>query len=388
MPAKILIGADFVPTESNYEYFKNGDVQTLVGNDLLKALNESDFSIFNLEVPLTDKKDPIAKCGPNLIAPTHTINGLKAINPHFFTLANNHILDQGQQGLTSTLKVLSSAGIDYAGAGENLKEAKKPYIVTINGIKIGIYCCTEHEFTIATAESAGANPFDPLESFDHVTKLKEVTDYVIVLYHGGKEHYRYPSPNLQKICRKFVDKGANLIVCQHSHCIGAQEEWKGGNIIYGQGNFLFDRSDSECWQSSLLIEVTLTRTLDGITSNFVYLPLEKKENKVRFAKNENAEKILLDFNKRSEEITNINEVCSKYKKFSQEMLTDYLIGFSGSKKRDLIFRVLNKVSNYHYSKWLMKCRYGKKERIILQNFIECEAHRELLLTGLKDANDE
>ena len=43
-------------------------------------------------------------------------------------------------------------------------------------------------------------------------ELKKQCDYVIVLYHGGKEHYRYPSPYLQKVCRKIVDKGADIVV--------------------------------------------------------------------------------------------------------------------------------------------------------------------------------
>lgn len=80
---KIIIGADLVPTESNYKYFEAGDVDKLIGKDLSEKLQAADFTIFNLEVPLTDTASPIDKCGPNLIAPTSTIAGLKAINPHF-----------------------------------------------------------------------------------------------------------------------------------------------------------------------------------------------------------------------------------------------------------------------------------------------------------------
>ena len=65
------------------------------------------------------------------------------------------------------------------------------------------------------------------------------------IINGGKEHYRYPSPDLQKICRKFIDKGADLVVCQHSHCIGCEEKYNHGTIVYGQWNFLFDRSNIE-----------------------------------------------------------------------------------------------------------------------------------------------
>lgn len=83
MPAKIIIGADLVPTESNYNYFKGCETEYLIGKKITEKLNNADFTIFNLEVPLTDKKNPINKCGPNLSAPTDTIAGIKAINSHF-----------------------------------------------------------------------------------------------------------------------------------------------------------------------------------------------------------------------------------------------------------------------------------------------------------------
>lgn len=194
---------------------------------------------------------------------------------HFLTLANNHILDQGAQGLASTMQTLDAAGIAYAGAGHTRAEARKPWIRQVGDQKIGIYCCAEHEFSIAPPDSPGANPFDPLESFDDVASLRKDCDYLIVLYHGGKEHYRYPSPNLQKICRKFVRAGANLVVCQHSHCVGCKEDYQDGTIVYGQGNFLFDDSDSEFWQTSLLLSVT--------DSGVSYLPLVKRKNTVRLA---------------------------------------------------------------------------------------------------------
>lgn len=354
MPARIMIGADLVPTEQNYQYFKGGDAETLVGIELLKKLNSADFTIFNLEVPLADQKQPIEKCGPNLIAPTDTIKGLKPINPYFFTLANNHILDQGKQGLDSTITVLNKAEIAYAGAGSNLKEAQKPYIIAVDGIKVGIYCCAEHEFTIAEATSAGANPFDPLESLDHVSNLRKQCDYVIVLYHGGKEHYRYPSPYLQKVCRKLVEKGTDLVVCQHSHCIGAQEEWKNGRIVYDQGNFLIDHSESEYWKTSLLLELTLERDPDGIVADVIYHPLVKCGNKVRLAEKEKAAQILSEFEERSKSILDPEKVQGEYCKFAESMLGGYLNALSGSGHRKLLFRVINKFSGYHFSAWLLK----------------------------------
>lgn len=368
----ILIGGDFVPTKSNFKLFSSANSAELLGDNLLKVLKQADFRVFNLEVPLTDQEEPIMKCGPNLIAPTSTINGIKQIQTDLLTLANNHILDQGEQGLYSTIKVLEENDIDYVGAGSNLNQAAQPYIWERNGIRVGIYACAEHEFSIATKNSPGANPFDPLESLDHIQDLAGKCDYLIVLYHGGKEHFRYPSPDLQKICHKIVDKGANLVVCQHSHCIGAFEKYSGGTIVYGQGNFLFDHSESEFWQTSLLLNVILT----GGSMSVEYIPIVKHGNVIRLADEQQSEEIMQGFNERSRQILDEGFVQQEYDKFADQMLNGYLEIFHG---RRIISRILNKLFRHRR----MKRIYSENDLITMQNIVECEAHKELLQTGLK-----
>ncbi len=373
MSDEIIIGGDLVPTRSNYRLFEQGDVENLIGLKLLEKFNNAAFTIFNLEVPLADEHHPIAKSGPNLIASTATVKGLKAINPHFFGLANNHILDQGIEGLESTVNTLVDADIEYSGVGKNLDEASKPFLKEIGGKKIGVYCCAEHEFSIATEFTQGANPFDPLESFEHVEDLKKETDYVIVLYHGGKEHYRYPSPNLQRVCRKLVDKGADLVVCQHSHCIGCEEKYKFGTIVYGQGNFLFDNSDSEFWKTGLLI---------GLNENFEvsYYPIVKAENTVRLADSDKSKEILDAFYKRSEAIKDHDFVETEYSKFADSFRSTYLGAFFG--KKTVIARILNKLTRGRMFKVMLKNKYTMASMIQIANYVDCEAHRELMLKGL------
>lgn len=308
---KLLFAGDTVPTSSNYALFESADLKALVGKEIESLLTQSDFFILNLEAPLVDKDSPIAKCGPNLRASTSTVKGLQAMKPGLISLANNHIMDHGEQGLISTLDVLKQAGIAYTGVGNNLKEASNPYIANVQGHRIGIYCCAEHEFSIASDNMPGANPFDPFESLDHIARLKEKTDHVIVLYHGGKEHYRYPSPTLQKACRRMVDKGANIVICQHSHCIGCKEEYRGATIVYGQGNFIFDHSESEFWQTSLLLEVNIY----GEEHNSIkYHPFVKDKNTVRMAHEDEATQILEGFILRSEEIKQLGFIETQYKR--------------------------------------------------------------------------
>ncbi|NFO31260.1 CapA family protein [Clostridium botulinum] len=368
----LLIAGDLVPTPSNIHLFKKADINSLFGEELLSLWNSVNMRILNLEVPLTDKESPIVKCGPNLIAPTNTINGIKALNPSLITLANNHILDQGEQGLKSTQDILNRNNIQFIGAGDNLSEASRAYVIQQDGLKIGVYNCTEYEFTIATEKNSGANPFDPLESIDHIHNLKEQCDYVIALYHGGKEHYRYPSPYLQKVCRKIVEKGADIVICQHSHCIGCFEEYKNSTIIYGQGNFIFDDCESEFWQTSLLIKLQIKY---GI--KIEYIPIVKRGNIVRLAKDEVAKEILKSFIKRSKEIQQKGFIEIRYKEFAKKNAELYLRSFSGFGKW------ISRFDRYLLKGSLLKYKYDKKRLLAIQNFIECEAHRELVLAGLK-----
>ena len=373
----ILIGADFVPTTSNTALFAGGNAEELFGSELNALLNSADYRIFNLETPLCDKPSPISKCGKNFMAPTACVNGYAAAHADLLTLANNHILDQGEAGLAATCGALQQKGIAYVGVGDTPAKAAIPKIFMIKDKRVGVLACAEHEFSIVGEHTAGANPFDPLETPDQVAALRAGCDYVIVLYHGGKEYYRYPSPQLQKTCRKRVQKGADLVVCQHSHCIGCEEQFQGGTIVYGQGNFLFDNSNNEMWQTALLI---------GVDDSFhvTYYPLSKNGNTVRLAQGEAGERILGDFFDRSEQIRQDGFVQKQFAAFAREQTETYLMAFGG--RRSVFFYALNKLFGYRLNKRVLR-RYGKEERQKLRNCLECEAIREVIIGGCTENGD-
>lgn len=367
----ILIGSDIVPTKCNEQLFINCNTRELLGSSLIDEINMADYFILNLEVPLTNKSNPISKCGPNLIAREECMHGLKSINSCFYTLANNHIMDQGEEGLLNTIDLLNINNIDYAGVGGNLNSMKHSFLKTIKEKRIGIYCCTESEFSIATHNSSGANPFDPLKSYAHVENLKKQCDLLIVLYHGGKEHYRYPSPNLQKIFRKFSDYGANIVIAQHTHCVGCKEDYNNSILVYGQGNFLFNYKRNEYWNNSLLLKITLDEDF-----SISFLPLIQTDTGVRMAKEDEKNTILSDFNNRSKQILQPGFLENEYNQLANDRITEYLVALSNN---NLILRVLRKISN----RVLLKI-YNRNSLNRILNFIECEAHRELLIRGLKN----
>lgn len=365
----ILIMGDLLPTPSNYAFFENGDVLALLGTELLDMLKEKVYIIANLEGPLTEATKGINKSGPILKGTENSINGIKQMQINCCSLANNHILDYGMEGLQSTIRIMRENGIDVVGAGDTLEKAAKPFVFLVNGLKVGVYSCAEYEFTIATNQTGGANPFDSLEIVDHINDLRTHVDYVIVLYHGGKEHYRYPAPYVQKRCRKLIEKGADLVVCQHSHCIGCKEEYLNGTIVYGQGNFLFDRGENEFRNSGLIIKV------NPYSNNIEYIPIMKHGNAVRLANIDKKQEILKGFMKRSEEIMEEGIVEKKYKEFANQMIQAYDTGSLGVLGRILRLLKLQK---------LAKMFFGKGDSLRITNNLRCEAHRDIYIEGLKE----
>jgi len=372
----MIIGGDIVPTKQNEKYFGSGDTEALLGKELTDVLRKADYRIFNLEVPLTDRETPNAKFGPNLIAPTTAAKGLKAMGADLLTLANNHIMDQGKEGLASTLSALKEQEIAYVGVGSHSEEAAEPYFFELEGKKFGVYACAEHEFSIVTATEPGANPIDPLETPDQIKASKEKCDYLIILYHGGKEHFRYPSPGLQKTCRKLIDKGADLVVCQHSHCIGCEEKYKKGTIVYGQGNFLFIKDTSEYWKTSLLLEI-------DEKGDVRYIPLVQTRNGVRLADENEREEVLSAFRKRGEEIRQPGFVEKNYHEYAHRQLGYYLLEFSGREVIIFAFRVLDKLCGHKLrDKLTLRKSYTRRHHLLVRNFVECEAHSELIREAL------
>lgn len=228
-------------------------------------------------------------------------------------LSNNHVFDFGIQGLKDTMNNLDRVGLPYTGVGENDTDSRKPYIIEKDDKKIGFINVCEHEYSYALPDRIGTNPYDPYLTMRDIRTLKKQVDFVIVIYHGGKEHCRYPSPRLRTLCQEMVENGASVVLTQHSHCIGCYENYKGGHIVYGQGNFHFCKKNmAETWYTSLLVQLNIDKEV-----NIEFYPIITNEASIELAKGEQATEILNAFAKRNKELINGNwrkdwhEYCEK-----------------------------------------------------------------------------
>lgn len=344
-------------------------IDDYIDSSITDFLSTSNFRVINLEGPICSKGlKPLLKYGINIHMTKEDFEAIYSkIKPSLVNLANNHIMDYGITGLANTIDTLNEMNIPYIGVGKSTLDMADSFNVVLKNKRICFYSCAENEFANATQFQPGANPYDPLESFDRVKDLKKGSDFLIVLYHGGKEYYRYPTPNLQKICRKFIDSGANLVLCQHSHTIGCEEQYNRGTIVYGTGNFIFPMGNNEYWREGSLISVDVEKEF-RIKQSFVI----QEKSKYSMANCQESRNILEAQQNRSQEIKVEGFVHTKFEKYSSSLLNRYLLNIY----KPFGLRVINKVRGNVVD------LHSTNKLLVLYNYLNCEAHSEIIKSAL------
>lgn len=327
---RISIGGDISihGSEIVEKLFSEQDARSLF-QDVPQTWEESDYVLVNLECAITDKDAKIKKFGPNLKAPYGTAEVLKKIGVTHCCLSNNHIFDFGKVGVKDTIAELDKNQIGYTGYGQDEQTARRNLYIEKDGQRICVICVCEHEYSYALPNREGARAYDPYDTNDDIVEAKKNADFVVVIYHGGKEECQYPSPRLLKACRSMIKHGADVVLCQHSHCIGCYENYHGGHILYGQGNFHFvydAMMGKPTWKEGLLVHLNFT---DKCTIEFVPTMIEEKG--IRLANADEKKRILDKLKERSASIQDgswqenwakICETFNRYKRIVSEETID------------------------------------------------------------------
>lgn len=367
----VIIFGDICPQWNKTQQFNTGDYNS-VFNDISNVIFDADYVVANLESPATCSENKLEKNSCNLKCGSQDIRILADAGFDAVALANNHILDYGIEGLEDTFKYLEKYSMDCYGAG-SVQKASRALFTDINGKRVGFIAFAEHEFNCAMDYGKGANMWDDIDGLKAICEAKSECDYLVVQYHGGIEHYIYPSPMLQKRCRAMAEAGADFITCQHSHCIGTHENWQGSEILYGQGNSLFGYEEGkEQWNQGLIAKVEIG---DNLTVS--YIPIEAKTDGECLMTDLAAEKLLQTFEVESDKISDSEFIRVEWNKFCKSQKDMYLPMMFA---RGRIFNKLNRMTNGLLIEKLTKA----SARMTSMNLIRCDAHREVVETILEN----
>ncbi|MBC6369208.1 CapA family protein [Algoriphagus sp. AK58] len=362
----ILIGGDFFI--SNYY-----NERIVIDESIVDVFNSVDYRIVNLESPLTSdiSKNKILKSGPHLSSlPETTIPYLKQLKIDAVTLANNHILDYGENGILDTLNSLSKENIEYVGIGKGYVEASRPLFINKNGIKVAVLNFCENEWSVVNGGNMGANPLDVIDNINQIKQAKDICDKVICIIHGGHEYFNLPSPRMVKQYRFYADNGADAIIGHHTHCISGFEIYNNVPILYSLGNLLFSLPSSyKEWYSGLVVKLFIEK---GKTISFSLFSTSQDPKSFKL-KIDN-EGVLFDvFHKLNNAIKN------------PEILNQLWLNYQLQEKRKYFntLSVSNVFNNKYFRGLLNKMGFGNLlltthfKKFLLNN-IRCQSHHDML----------
>jgi poly-gamma-glutamate capsule biosynthesis protein CapA/YwtB (metallophosphatase superfamily) len=364
----ILITGDFCPVNRTSDQVSDGKFELLF-NDFLPYIKNAGLAITNLECPLTEKESKIDKSGPLLKASVKSAEALSYSGFKLVTLANNHIMDYGFPGMTSTVNVCERNGIDYVGIGVNFTEARAAYYTKLGNYDVAILNIAENEFSTTHGNYPGSNPLDTIENYYDIVKAKAKAEYVIVIVHSGHEMYNLPSLRTKNTFHFYADAGASAIIAHHAHCYSGYEIYNGVPIFYGLGNFIFDKPAmrNSSWNFGFAVELLFE---GKVTFNIV--PYEQNGSNVGVR--------LLEDTKTREFFNNIERLNSII--INDDLLDAEFEQYCARvRKKYYSFLEPHSIRLIHFlqNRKLFPSLLSKRKKTLYLNLIRCESHREVLL---------
>ena len=214
------------------------------------VLTKPDLAVVNLEGPVTESPSVSIhsemETPENFIFtfPTSTARLLSEEGIDVVSLANNHILNFGFDGLTQTKKYLDEANVAYFGA----PPSEDAYYRLVRGIPLAFISFNEFE-------EVGSGAI--VDTISSIHKARARGFLPIVFAHWGEE-YTTPPPRVRAAAHQFVDAGAELIIGSHPHVVQEREVYQGHVIYYSLGNFIFDQYFEDAVRHGLLVSATFT----------------------------------------------------------------------------------------------------------------------------------
>ena len=225
----------------------------------------ADLILANLEAPITQSQTSREDKQFSFRAGAA---GLAALDRRcVLSLANNHVMDFGPEGLFDTMAALDSGGFTHAGAGRNLEEARRPAVVEVNGVTVAVFCVADPRYSPAGTDRPGACPARPALLRETLQELRGRAEAIIVSCHMGMEYLSAPSPLMVSTAELCLNAGARIVLFHHAHRLSGETRDERGLVIWGAGNYVFTQgapAGFRPWYRSLIWRVTVTAPGKGV----------------------------------------------------------------------------------------------------------------------------
>lgn len=211
---------------------------------LASAFHGAGAVVVNLEGPMATPNRPEAPLRFHFAPEFASALGHAGVT--HVSLANNHTLDQGPQGLEQTRASLRQAGLTPFGhpAWNAVPEVTRIDLAGAQVLAVG-FNATEPYFQL-----------DRKTAFLKQLRKENPRALIAVSIHWGHEYMPRANPVQRRFGRAFIEAGADLVVGHHPHVIQDLERYQGGLIVYSLGNLVFDQWAKAETRSGLMLRVS------------------------------------------------------------------------------------------------------------------------------------
>lgn len=210
-------------------------------DDVAPVLRSGDIVFGNLETPLCSPRVERALFrGHPAMAPALASAGFNVLS-----LANNHILEYGPEGLQSSADLVSRNGIAVLGAGRDQEAARRPVIMERHGLRVGLLGFGRTLQAQKDPGVAGFVEWDEDQAVRSVRRLRSTVDVVVVSIHIGFMWIDYPNPTFKQAADRLLAEGAHVVLMHHAHVLQGYAAEDGRLAVYNLGNFIADIYEGE-----------------------------------------------------------------------------------------------------------------------------------------------
>ena len=225
-----------------------GRLAGLLTNDglaaLRPALGGADVAVVNLETAITDRGVEQPKIYHFRTTPQALVT-LQQAGVDAVSMANNHAVDYGPDGLTDTLAAQASSPIPVVGIGPDATRAFAPAVFDVRGTKVAVIASTQiNDYTVHTYPATDTRPgiagnLDNTRLLAAVTAARTAYDVVVVYLHWGSDYTSCPDGAQTTTAAALAKAGADVVVGGHAHRVQGSG-WLGRTYVgYGLGNFVW-----------------------------------------------------------------------------------------------------------------------------------------------------
>ncbi len=227
-------------------YDSGGGIQGVLDEGIRAEIQAADIFMVNQEFPFTVRGTPAIDKQFTFRVPESRIHILQEMGVDIVTLANNHILDFGPDGLLDSCEALDAAGILRVGGGKDFDEASQLKTMIVGQKTIG-FLGTSRVYMDTSWAAGDSHPgvfstYDTTLPLKAIREARDACDYLVVYVHWGVEREETPKDYQRAMGRAYIDAGADLVVGSHPHVLQPVEEYNGKTIVYSLGNFVFGSS--------------------------------------------------------------------------------------------------------------------------------------------------